>query len=247
MKNIIGIFILLFLILTTIQVTSSIKSPSKEIEIITGWYDNFDNYSNGQYLDGGLDDGGWRLFKYNVTPDFGAFITNEIKRSYPNSLEIAGPSNILHLFEGYTSGIWNFSTWVYMPNDYIGDSCFILSSYYVNYDKENFENNITVALVFQSYDGIIVSRESYRNLPLIFDQWIEILCIIDLDSDWLEIYYNDELLDSRKWTATWRNTDTGILNINYVGLWANRATSIYYDDFSLIQYGAKPDLFAMGI
>jgi hypothetical protein len=212
------------------------------METLISWYDNFDNYQNGQYLDGGEDDGGWKLYLYNGSPDFGAFVKNEINRSYPNSLEIAGDSDILHPFDGYNSGIWNFSTWLYIPSDYIGESYFIISSYYGEYEQENFENSLTVVLRFESGNDIIISRESYKNLPLIFDQWIEILCIIDLDSDWLDIYYNGELLDCREWTASWKNNGNADLNIVCVDMWGRGCTPIYYDDFSLLPYGSEPDI-----
>ncbi len=63
--------------------------------------------------------------------------------------------------------------------------------------------------------------------------------VIDLDTDWLEIYYDGELLDYMEWTAGWDGDMLGALNIGAVDLFANGATPIYYDDMSLRPFGAE--------
>ncbi len=49
----------------------------------------------------------------------------------------------------------------------------------------------------------------------------------------MEIYYGDDFLHEKQWTAGSGNRYDGILNICAVDLYGNGATSVYYDDFSL--------------
>ena len=53
----------------------------------------------------------------------------------------------------------------------------------------------------------------------------------------MEIYYNDTFLLEKEWTSTINNDLSGIRNIGAVDLFANGATSVYYDDMSLEQVG----------
>jgi len=54
---------------------------------------------------------------------------------------------------------------------------------------------------------------------------------IDLDADWQEFYYNGQLLTAKSWTDG--VSGDGALNIGAVDLFANGASSVYYDDMSL--------------
>lgn len=50
------------------------------------WADNFDSYTNGQFLDGGTDDGGWK--GWDNTPTSGAYVTNSQSYNSLNSVDI---------------------------------------------------------------------------------------------------------------------------------------------------------------
>ena len=97
------------------------------------WFENFDTYSDGQMLDGDPGDGGWR--GWDNLPSAGAAVTSTISRSSPHSLDIVGPSDTIYEFQGwngngvYTSGFWNLTAWVYIPDDYEGESYFLIQFY----------------------------------------------------------------------------------------------------------------------
>ena len=116
-----------------------------------------------------------------------------------------------------------------------GESYFILLSDYE--DGAGQENIWAVQLRMDSINGVIESEFDTVSLPLIMNQWVEIRVEIDLDGDWMEIYYNDEFLIEKAWTSTPNNDGSGIRNIGAVDLFANGATSVYYDDLSLEQVG----------
>jgi len=116
-----------------------------------------------------------------------------------------------------------------------GSSYFVMLSDYT--DGGGQDNLWAVQLRFDSALMIVECEFDAINLPLILDQWVEIRVDIDLDGDWMEIYYDGEFLHEKEWTAGPNNAMDGIRNIGAVDLFANAATSVYYDDMSLEETG----------
>ena len=214
-------------------VTSSAISQTKQINHIKPvsmpyWSDNFDSYANGQFLDGGPDDGGWKGW-FNDT-NAGAFVVDNYSNSAPHSVEIQGPTDLVHEYTGYTSGIFNYSAMQFIPEDFLGDSYFILLS---AYDDLGVTNEWAVQLSFNSETGLIESQWNGETMSYTVGQWIEIRCQIDLTGDWLEIYYNNLLLAEHAWSDTVQSSGGGTMAIGAVDLYANSASPVYYDDISL--------------
>ena len=232
------------------SITSSIGAKITDIKsnspvgMTPNWYERFDAYTDGQFLDGTADDGGWKGWDDN--PEVGAYATSEYYRSAPHSVNIVGATDLVHEFEGYTEGVWNFTAWIYIPDDYEGGADFLLLDEYIDGDED--AKHWAVVIVFDSFGGVVMSEDAGWTLPLITGQWVELLTVIDLDQDWYEFYYNGELLDYKAWTAGWNNDMEGSLDIACLDLFANGATSVYYDDISIEAYGthATPDLSVSG-
>ncbi len=195
-----------------------------------GWSDNFDSYTTGQFLDGGPDDGGWKGWDDN--PSNGAYVDDEQYISSPNSVEVLNLVDLVHEFEGYNTGIWTFSAWTYIPTGFSGESYFILLDEYVDGGGQDL-NHWAIQLRLDSALGKVESEHNGGNTNLIYDQWVEIRVEIDLMADWMELYYNDVILEDKEWTAGVNNDYTGNLNIAAVDLFANGASIVYYDDISL--------------
>jgi len=116
-----------------------------------------------------------------------------------------------------------------------GNTYFILLSDYT--DGAGQENKWAVQLRFDSYNMVVECEYDTITLPLVLDAWVEIKVDIDLDGDWMEIYYDGVFLHEKAWTAGPNNGGDGELNIAAVDLFANGATSVYYDDLSLEEVG----------
>jgi hypothetical protein len=130
----------------------------------------------------------------------------------------------------------NYNKNMAMEPIFQGSSYFIMLSYYVDGGGQDV-NNWSVQCRFDSDLEIVESEHDEVSLPYILDQWVEIRVNIDLDGDWMEIYYGGDLLIEKKWTAGVNNLDDGILNIGAVDLYANGASSVFYDDISLEEVG----------
>jgi hypothetical protein len=195
------------------------------------WADDFDSYDLGQFLDGDPEDGGWK--GWDNDPSFGAYVVNDAYYSDPHSVEIVGNVDLVHEYEGYISGQWTYTAWQYLPADFSGESYFILLSLYE--DGLGNDNKWALVIRFDSVEQIAESEYDNIDLPLITGRWVELRAEIDLDNDWFQFYYDDELLIEKAWTATCFNDYTGPLDISAVDLFANNASVVYYDDISLVQ------------
>ena len=193
------------------------------------WNDNFDSYADGQWLDGGADDGGWKGW-FN-DPAAGAQVTSAFAHSSPFSVDINGAADLIHEYDGATYGLWTYTAWQYIPSNFSGLSYFILED---RYNDDNIDLHWAVQVRFDSTLGVMESEFDAYQLPYVTDQWAEIRIEIDMDTDWHTFYYNDVPLYSKAWTAGPNNDFLGSLDIGAVDLFANGASSVYYDDMSLV-------------
>lgn len=193
------------------------------------WSDNFDTYTLGQFLDGTPDDGGWK--GWDNDPAWGAFVVDDQALSAPHSVEVVGDTDLVHEYTGATAGQWTYTAWQYVPEDFMGNSYFLLLSDYTDGAGQN--NKWAIQIRFDSENMVAESEFDDVNLPLITGQWVELRAEIDLDADWFEFFYDGDLLIAKNWTAGPNNLGDGFLVIDAVDLYANAASAVYYDDMSL--------------
>jgi hypothetical protein len=236
-KCLIGI-VILFIGASTMPIMSTEQvNTIYEKSDLTGqpfWEDDFDNYTLGQFLDGTPDDGGWK--GWDNDPQFGAYVSDTQNRSTPHSVEIAWftsvAADIVHEFSGVNQGNWVFTAWQYIPGDFSGETNFLLLNTYEDggpHQNPHWSN----ALTFSSITDTVYTWQQTSSLPLIYDEWVEIRIEISFPQDLQWIYYGDELLESKSWTAGIE--PGGALNLACVDLYAGSvlSTSVYYDDLSL--------------
>jgi len=200
---------------------------------VRSWGDNFDSYTNGQLLDGTPDDGGWK--GWDNVPSAAGIVTNVQSRSAPNSDQIWSLSDNVHEYSGYTAGQWVYTAYQYIPQNFSGISYFILLSDYTDGAGQN--NKWALQMHFDSDLMLVESEFDAIDLPLVEGQWVQIRVEIDLTNDNMNVFYNNELLVSKAWTAGPNNLGDGVLAISAVDLFANSASPVYYDDISLVPQG----------
>ncbi|HUU99083.1 MAG TPA: hypothetical protein VM487_25395 [Phycisphaerae bacterium] len=214
---------------------------------IADWEENFDSYQNGSSMHG---QGGWK--GWDNDPQWTAYVTDVQARSAPHSVDIAGNSDLVHEYPGYTSGDWTYTAWQYVPEDFIEDPNFPPAGTY--FIMQNTYNDLgpynwSVQLAFQE-DGMLVGdcgAADNVTMPYVKGEWVEIRVDIFLDpeDDWTQVYYNDVLLDDPSlpdhpvlgggysWSLGVFGGGGGVLEIGAVDLFANQCSSVYYDDMSL--------------
>jgi uncharacterized repeat protein (TIGR01451 family) len=188
------------------------------------WSDNFDSYATGMDLHGV---GGWK--GWGNSPAASALTSSAQARSAPNSVDILGASDLVHEYVA-SSGQWVYTAWQYIPGNMTGESYFIMLN---TYDDPCATCNWSVQVTFNSASGMMLDTgASGLTQPYLTDQWVEIRVEIDLDADTQDFYYNGALFYDGSWSG--HVSGGGATEIGVVDLFANTATSVYYDDMSLI-------------
>lgn len=189
---------------------------------VAQWGDDFDSYATGSSLHG---QGGWKGWGNDSA--YTGYASDTFAVSLPNSVEIGASSDLVHEYSGYTSGQWVYTAWQYLPENYSGQSYFILLNTY----SDTGTNNWSAQVRFDSTIGMVESEYETAQLPLILGQWVELRNEIDLDANTQSFYYGGQLLISKSWTEG--VSGAGALNIAAVDLYGNSATPVYYDNISL--------------
>ena len=192
------------------------------------WSDDFDGYATGMQLHG---EGGWK--GWNNDPAAGALTSATQAMSAPNSVDILGASDLIHEFTGYDSGIWTVTAHQFIPSGTTGQPYFILLN---NYTDGGPTNNWSTQVCFDVAAGVLRDDvpgdcTGTPTLPILFDQWVELKTVIDLDLDTQTFFYNGQALYTDTWTG--HVSGGGLLNIDTIDLFANASTSVFYDDLSL--------------
>jgi len=176
-----------------------------------------------------------------MDPAADAVVTDIQELSVPNSVNIAGASDMVHEFCGADSNKWVFSAWTYVPGDFqsggsgntVGSYLILLSQY--DWADPAADSAWSVQLHADSNtDTFRRDGDTPSSLPLIKDAWTEVRVVVDLDADVYCVFYDDvELGVAESWSAGVYGTG-GYLNIAAVDLFANESTPVYWDDLRLV-------------
>jgi hypothetical protein len=93
--------------------------------------------------------------------------------------------------------------------------------------------NLDTGIITSDFGGGATSN-------ILHEQWVELKFDIDLDNNIVREYYNGTLLSSHEWD----DNDYGTLGC--IDLYANNASSIYYDDITVVREPATPSLLCLG-
>jgi hypothetical protein len=178
--------------------------------------EDFESYAAGSALHG---KGGWK--GWDNTAGAGAPTSDSQAFSGSNSVEIIGAADLVHEFN-ITGGRWEFTVMQYIPSGTTGTSDFILLNTY----SDNGDKDWSVQTEFHLDTGSITYWHG-GAAEILYDQWIELKYIIDLDNNTVDKYYNGEFVV----TDVWDDNDHGTLQA--IDLYGNSASSIYYDDITI--------------
>ncbi|GMU81783.1 MAG: hypothetical protein AMXMBFR47_16540 [Planctomycetota bacterium] len=190
-----------------------------------GWREDFEPYALGSQLHGQ----GWQ--GWDMVPAAGALVSGAQSLSAPQSVAITGASDLVHTYHGVNAGQWTYTAWQYIPTGFSGRTYFILLNTY----NPGGPYNWSVQVHFDS-SGVVHSEFDNAELPLVFGRWVELRVEIDFALDQQSFYYDGGLLYTKTWTGG--VSGGGALNLAAVDLYANNASTVYYDDMSLVGTGA---------
>ena len=177
--------------------------------------EDFESYASGSAMHG---QNGWK--GWNNVAGAGAPVSSSYAFSGTNSVEIIGAADLVHEFD-ITGGRWELTAMQYIPSGTTGTSWFILLNTY----NDNGTQDWSVQTQFNLETGAITTQyDSGASAVIVYDQWVQIRCMIDLDNNTVDEYYNGEFFTTHQWDDGNKNT------LQVIDLYGNGASSIYYDD-----------------
>jgi hypothetical protein len=162
-----------------------------------------------------------------------ASVSDKYAFSGTKSVEVDSSADAARVFD-ITEGKWVLTAMQYIPSGTNGVSRFHMQNTY-----RSGTIGRSVQWSFSLSDGVIGDDyDPDASASIIYDEWIELKLLIDLDNDLLEQYYNGELFSSRAWVYN------GTSRIHTIDLYGNGASPVYYDDIKiagpLIAYSPEP-------
>jgi len=199
--------------------------------------EDFEAYAAGSDLHG---QGGWK--GWDNTASAGAPASDALASGGLNSVEIVGSADLVHEFD-FAGGVWELSVMQYIPSGTTGTTYFILLNSY----DDGANQDWSIQTTFDLAAGTIGYWHG-GDAAIVYDEWVELRYVIDLDNNTVDKYYNGEFivtdLDNNtvdKYyngefivTDQWDDNDHGTLGA--VDLFGNGASSIYYDDLVVAPY-----------
>jgi len=157
----------------------------------------------------------------------GAKVSTKFANSGTKSVEIVSSSDFVHEFK-QAGGKWTFSIMQYIPSGGTGISYFILLNTYADAGTDDWsiqtQYNLATGAITCWHGGLAGATE------IVFDQWVEIKLLVNLDKNTFEEYYGGTLIASGQWDDNTHGT------LQAIDLFGNGASAIYYDDIKIDAY-----------
>jgi len=202
-------------VLIVVLVIVGISSVASAIEFM----EDFESYAPGSEMHG---QGGWKGWDNDSA--WSAPASDLYAYSGSTSVEVIGTADLVHEFD-ISGGKWELRAMQYIPSGTTGESFFILLNTYN--DGANATKDWSVQTNFNLGTGAIAPWHSGGG-EILYDQWVELKYIIDLDNNTVEKYYDGELIGTDQWDDNVHGT------LQCIDLYGNNASSVYYDDISIM-------------
>jgi hypothetical protein len=200
------------------------------------WFDDFDTYTPGP-LSG---QGGWEIWAGGND----ATVTALYSYTSPNSVMINPLTDAVHRYTGYTSGMWTYKAWVYIPSTYAGQGYFIMTDMY---QPPTYQWCVQCwyGETDNMFHGNAGSSADTIAGPYTRDTWGQIQVLYYFDDDWMTIFYNGHVLDDAaladhptlgpgyKISGGVFGGSGQLVALEAVDLFSDTGTEYYYDSLSL--------------
>ncbi|MCA9288290.1 MAG: hypothetical protein KDA05_06890, partial [Phycisphaerales bacterium] len=203
------------------------------------WCDDFDSYGAGAL--GGVNN--WQGWD-GVAAAQGVVSTAQA-RSGANSMQIdLGIDAVANYGAGtIASGAWEFRAWQYIPSSWLS-ALPDQTTYFLLLNEYNDGGPYCWALQLE-FDSFTDTVRDFDNrplsveVPIVPDQWVEIVVAFDLTADTIVATYNGTQVCDGPWNFP-ANCTAGALDPNELqclDLYASNSSPVYYDDLTLLPDG----------
>jgi len=195
--------------------------------------DDFEGYLPTTGLEG---QGGWEGWDAVMTTS--TSVSTMFASSGSNSIEVAAGADTIHQFAGVDAGVWTLTAQQYIPSGGQGISYFIVMNQYNHSGPYQW----SIQIGFNHNTGMLqcdCGGTTQILSPIVFDQWVELRAEIDLDLDYVEIFYDNVLINGYIWSSgTFGNSSYATRSIAAIDLYPDTpgnplVSSVWYDDIVL--------------
>ncbi len=184
------------------------------------YFERFDAYEAGSEMHG---QGGWK--GWDNTASAGGLATDVNDPVGPGSVAILGSSDLVHEFD-VTGGVVELSAMQYIPSGTTGTTMFILLNTYNDAGVNDGAKDWSIQTSFNLETGEISTWTGLTDAAtIVYDQWIQLQYVIDMDNNTVNEYYNGTLIDTRAWDPEGEHN-----TLQAVDLYGAGASTVYYDD-----------------
>ncbi len=184
------------------------------------YFEDFESFNVGLTLH---EQAGWEGWYGNAAS--AATVSGQKAYSGTKSVAIKGSTDAARVFD-ITEGKWVLTAQQYIPSGTSGVTRFHMQNTYRNGDIGR-----SVQWSFSLSEGVIGDDyDASASASIVYNEWIELKLIIDLDNDLLEQYYNGNLISAREWV------NSGTSQLQSINLFGNSASPVYYDDIQIQDY-----------
>ncbi|MCD4734799.1 MAG: T9SS type A sorting domain-containing protein [Bacteroidales bacterium] len=187
---------------------------------------DFDSFNAGDYL--AVVDTDWTTWSNSPGGAEDPLISSDQSSSAPNSVVVEGTNDAVYPINNLTAGYYTVSFKYYVPTGFNG--YFNLLQMFAGASSEW---GMQVFFDVGGAGSIDGGAQTAATFTYPYDTWMEIECIVDLDTDWAEFYIDGTLIHGYVWsTGTF---GTGTLNqlggVNFYAWGDNGPPKYYFDDF----------------
>jgi hypothetical protein len=75
----------------------------------------------------------------------------------------------------------------------------------------------------------VVNFDGGATAAIVYDKWVELKCVIDLDNNSVQLYYDGVAYATNQWD------NDGHTTFQAIDLYGNNASSVWYDDIKIVQ------------
>jgi hypothetical protein len=194
------------------------------------YFNDFDDYTVGDYI-AVVDPDNWTTWFNNPGSAEDALIVDEQSASPEKAVKVDGFSDLVFKLGDKTSGKYKIKFNYYVPSGF--------GAYYnfQHYEAAGIEFAFEVYFAADGTGYMHAGGNNAATFTYNHDEWIEITNIIDLDEDWAQVYFDEELIYEWQFSLGYNGNvnllQMGCINF-YVGAPSGETSTYFIDDLAWV-------------
>ncbi len=194
------------------------------------YFNDFDEYTVGDYI-AVVDPDNWTTWSNDPGSAEDALIVDEQSFSPSNSVKVDGTTDLVFKMGNKTSGSYVIDFYYYVPSGF--------GAYYnfQHYEEPGVEWAFEVYFAEDGSGYMNAGGDNAATFNYNHDEWIEVTNVVDLDADWAQVYFNEELIYEWQFSLGAQG-DANVLQMGGINFYAGAPTgetpTYFFDDLAWV-------------